>query len=29
VTLRPVEPDDLPIFFANQLDPEANWMAAF
>ena len=29
VTLRAVEPDDLPIFFTNQLDPEANWMAGF
>jgi RimJ/RimL family protein N-acetyltransferase len=29
VTLREVRASDLPIFFANQLDPEANWMAAF
>jgi RimJ/RimL family protein N-acetyltransferase len=27
--LRAVEPDDLPIFFENQLDPDANYMAAF
>lgn len=29
VTLRDVEENDLPIFFAHQLDPEANAMAAF
>ena len=29
VTLRPVKPTDLPIFFQHQLDPDANWMAAF
>ena len=29
VTLRPVQPTDLPIFFQHQLDPDANWMAAF
>jgi RimJ/RimL family protein N-acetyltransferase len=29
VVLREVRDDDLPIFFAQQLDPEANWMAAF
>jgi RimJ/RimL family protein N-acetyltransferase len=27
--LRPVVDADLPIFFEQQLDPEANWMAAF
>jgi RimJ/RimL family protein N-acetyltransferase len=27
--LRDVVPDDLPIFFENQLDQEANYMAAF
>jgi RimJ/RimL family protein N-acetyltransferase len=27
--LRAVSDDDLPIFFEQQLDPEANWMAAF
>lgn len=27
--LRNVVNDDLPIFFEHQLDPEANWMAAF
>jgi RimJ/RimL family protein N-acetyltransferase len=27
--LRDVTLDDLPIFFAQQLDPGANWMAAF
>jgi len=27
--LRPVVDTDLPIFFEQQLDPEANWMAAF
>jgi RimJ/RimL family protein N-acetyltransferase len=27
--LRAVEDDDLPVFFAQQLDPEANHMAAF
>lgn len=29
VFLRPVEPGDLPIFFAHQLEPEATRMAAF
>ncbi len=29
VTLRPVSDADLPIFFAQQCDPDANWMAAF
>lgn len=29
VTLRPVAPRDLPIFFAQQAEPEANRMAAF
>ncbi|HWA86165.1 MAG TPA: GNAT family N-acetyltransferase [Opitutus sp.] len=29
ITLRSVEPSDLPIFFEQQLDPEANRMAAF
>jgi RimJ/RimL family protein N-acetyltransferase len=29
VRLREVEQDDLPTFFENQLDPEANRMAAF
>lgn len=29
ISLRPVEDADLPIFFAQQLDPEANRMAAF
>jgi RimJ/RimL family protein N-acetyltransferase len=29
VSLRPVEADDLPIFFAHQLDPEATRLAAF
>lgn len=29
LTLRDVVPDDLPIFFAYQLDPDANYMAAF
>ncbi|MEO7598319.1 MAG: GNAT family N-acetyltransferase [Opitutus sp.] len=29
VSLRPVEADDLPIFFAHQLDPEAARLAAF
>jgi|SRR6478735_8159398 len=29
VSLRPVRADDLPIFFAHQLDPEAAKMAAF
>lgn len=27
--LREVAAEDLPIFFAYQLDPDANWMAAF
>ena len=29
VTLRAVQADDLPVFFEQQLDPEAVWMAAF
>jgi hypothetical protein len=29
VTLRAVSPDDLPTFYEQQLDPAANWMAAF
>lgn len=29
IQLRLVTRDDLPIFFEQQLDPEANWMAAF
>ena len=29
VTLRDVEDGDLPVFFSQQLDPEANYMAAF
>ncbi|MFJ8580873.1 GNAT family N-acetyltransferase [Micromonospora sp. NPDC093277] len=29
VRLRPVRDDDLPAFFANEQDPQANWMAAF
>jgi RimJ/RimL family protein N-acetyltransferase len=29
IRLRSIINDDLPIFFAQQLDPEANWMAAF
>lgn len=29
VSLRPVQADDLPIFFAHQFDPEATKMAAF
>ena len=29
VLLREVSSDDLPIFFEQQLDPEANWIAAF
>jgi RimJ/RimL family protein N-acetyltransferase len=29
VRLRAVVPADIPIFFAQQLDAEANWMAAF
>ncbi len=29
VSLRPVVEADLPIFFAQQLDPDANYMAAF
>jgi RimJ/RimL family protein N-acetyltransferase len=29
IVLREVTPDDLPIFYKQQLDPEANWMAAF
>lgn len=29
VTLREVRDEDLPVFFAQQLDPMANWMAAF
>ena len=29
MSLRPVVESDLPVFFENQLDPEANFMAAF
>ena len=29
VRLRAVEPADLEVFFVQQIDPEANWMAAF
>jgi RimJ/RimL family protein N-acetyltransferase len=29
VQLREIVGDDLPIFFEQQLDPQANWMAAF
>ena len=29
VALRDVTTDDLPLFFQQQLDPTANWMAAF
>lgn len=29
VVLRPVRPDDVAVFFRQQLHPEANWMAAF
>jgi RimJ/RimL family protein N-acetyltransferase len=29
IVLREVMMSDLPIFFNQQLDPEANWMAAF
>ena len=29
ILLRDVEEDDLPLFFAHQLDPEANYLAAF
>ena len=29
VTLRDMRDDDLPLFFAQQLDPDANFMAAF
>lgn len=29
ILLREVTIDDLPIFFEQQLDPDANWMAAF
>ncbi|SBT38557.1 GNAT family N-acetyltransferase [Micromonospora auratinigra] len=29
VRLRPVRDDDLPLFFAHEQDPQANWMAAF
>jgi hypothetical protein len=29
IVLREVLMSDLPIFFDQQLDPEANWMAAF
>ena len=29
IVLREVMMSDLPIFFDQQLDPEANWMAAF
>lgn len=29
VTLRAVEPGDIPVFYAQQMDPESNRMAAF
>jgi RimJ/RimL family protein N-acetyltransferase len=29
ITLRPIEPNDLDTLYQQQLDPEANWMAAF
>ena len=29
LTLRPVVPEDLPILFEQQLDPDANYLAAF
>ncbi|WP_431934188.1 GNAT family N-acetyltransferase [Micromonospora sp. RP3T] len=29
VEIRPVRDDDLPVFFAHEQDPQANWMAAF
>ena len=29
ITLREVAPNDLPVFFAQQLDPDANYRAAF
>ena len=29
VTLRPVEPDDLPVLYEHQADPESKAMAAF
>ena len=29
IQLRSISPNDIPIFFEQQLDPEANWMAAF
>jgi RimJ/RimL family protein N-acetyltransferase len=29
IQLREMSSDDLPIFFEQQLDPDANWMAAF
>lgn len=29
IVLRNISDSDLPIFFEQQLDPEANWMAAF
>lgn len=29
VVLRQVVQDDLPVFFSQQMDPDANWMAAF
>lgn len=29
IVLRDATTSDLPIFFDQQLDPEANWMAAF
>lgn len=29
IRLRAVEAGDLPVFFAQQLDPQANWLAAF
>ena len=29
ITLRPVEPEDLEVFYLNNKDPESVWMAAF
>ncbi len=29
ITLRPVQPEDLEVFYLNNKDPEAVWMAAF
>lgn len=29
IVIRPVEASDLDTFYAHQLDPESNWMAAF